>query len=61
VPYVPESFADLPVEFLLDVDPDELREFLEVDAQEVGADPVFKERLRRELWRMLCAYYEAAH
>ena len=32
---------------------DELREFLSADLMEVPTDPVFKERLRRELWRML--------
>ncbi len=32
---------------------DELREFLEGDDLEVGADPVFKERLRRRLWRLV--------
>jgi hypothetical protein len=32
---------------------DELREFLEADGLDVGADPVFKERLRRRLWRLV--------
>ncbi len=32
---------------------DELREFLEADVVEVRADPEFKERLRRKLWRMV--------
>jgi len=32
---------------------EELQEFLEGDGLEVGADPVFKERLRRRLWRLV--------
>ena len=32
---------------------EELREFLEAGDLEVGADPVFKERLRRRLWRLV--------
>ena len=32
---------------------DELREFLSADRMEVPTDPLFKERLRRKLWRML--------
>lgn len=32
---------------------DELREFLEADGLDVGADPAFKERLRRRLWRLV--------
>ena len=33
--------------------PGELREFLSADRVVVPADPVFKERLRRKLWRMI--------
>jgi len=57
---VPDSFADLPIEFLLDVDPDELQEFLGADDGPVVADPVFKETLRRRLWTMFCARLPAA-
>jgi hypothetical protein len=32
---------------------DELKEFLEGDSLDVGADPEFKERLRRRLWEMM--------
>ena len=32
---------------------DELKEFLEGDSLDVGADPEFKERLRRKLWEMM--------
>ena len=35
------------------IDPAELEEFLEADGAGVQADPVFKERLRRTLWRMV--------
>ena len=34
-------------------DMEELREFLEGDAGEPPADPEFRERLRRRLWRMV--------
>jgi len=33
----------------------ELREFLEADGLEVGADPLFRERLRRRLWSLIQA------
>ena len=33
----------------------DLREFLEADAEQVPADPHFKERLREKLWAMLQA------
>jgi hypothetical protein len=36
---------------------DELREFLEADSLGVRADPVFKERLRRSLWELVCARF----
>ena len=36
---------------------DELREFLSADRMEVPTDPLFKERLRRKLWRMLQCYW----
>jgi hypothetical protein len=32
---------------------DELREFLEADDVHVDADPLFRERLRRQLWALL--------
>ena len=32
---------------------DELREFLEGDVLDVGADPKFKEALRRKLWDLV--------
>jgi hypothetical protein len=38
---------------IVEVTADELREFLEADALGVRADPVFKERLRRELWKIV--------
>lgn len=56
-PAVADSFADLPLEFLLDVDPDELQEFLDCDG--VTADPVFKETLRRKLWAIVSARLRA--
>jgi hypothetical protein len=34
---------------------DELREFLEGDVMDVGADPKFKEALRRKLWDLVQA------
>jgi len=39
------------------VDPAELREFLAGDLFEVQADPVFKERLRQKLWRLVRVRY----
>lgn len=39
------------------VDPAELREFLAGDLFEVEADPVFKERLRQKLWRLVRVRY----
>jgi hypothetical protein len=41
----------------LEVDPDELREFLAGDLLDPGADPVFKERLRDKLWRLVRVHY----
>ena len=35
------------------VSEEELREFLEADSIEVRADPVFKRRLRRRLWKIV--------
>ncbi|MCH2184415.1 hypothetical protein MK280_00925 [Myxococcota bacterium] len=35
------------------IDPAELEEFLAADEGGVQADPIFKERLRRTLWRMV--------
>jgi hypothetical protein len=40
-----------------DIDPAELREFLAADLLDVEADPVFKERLRQKLWRLVRARY----
>ncbi len=44
---VDEAFMDFTME--------ELREFLEADLIDVRADPEFKERLRRQLWKMVQA------
>jgi hypothetical protein len=41
----------------LDPDSDELREFLAADLLPAEADPVFKERLRLRLWRLVQARY----
>jgi len=40
-----------------EIDPAELREFLAADLLDVEADPVFKERLRQKLWRLVRARY----
>ena len=40
-----------------DIDPAELREFLAADLLDVQADPVFKERLRQKLWRLVRVRY----
>lgn len=40
-----------------DIDPAELREFLAADLLDVQADPVFKERLRMKLWRLVRVRY----
>jgi hypothetical protein len=42
------------------VDPAELREFLAGDLFDVQADPVFKERLRQKLWRLVRVRYGGA-
>jgi hypothetical protein len=39
------------------IDPEELRDFLSADGKDVGADPVFKERLRETLWKLVEARY----
>ena len=36
-----------------EIDEQELREFMSADLIDVGADPVFKERLRRKLWNIV--------
>lgn len=36
-----------------EVDPEELRDFLAADLLEVEADPVFRERLRHKLWKLV--------
>jgi hypothetical protein len=46
-----ESFV--PGEDMSEIDAEELREFMSGDVFEVGADPVFKERLRRKLWKIV--------
>ena len=51
---VPDAGAELELDF----DADELRDFLAADAPDVGADPVFKERLRRELWQRFLARFD---
>ncbi|HEY5657066.1 MAG TPA: hypothetical protein VIY27_04690 [Myxococcota bacterium] len=38
---------------LREVTVEELTEFLEADTLDVRADPLFKERLRRELWEIV--------
>jgi len=35
------------------IDPEELREFLAADFLECPADPIYKERLREKLWRIV--------
>jgi hypothetical protein len=35
------------------IDPDELTEFLAGEPLECEADPIFKERLREKLWRIV--------
>lgn len=44
----------------MDFTMEELQEFLEGDRLDVRADPGFKERLRRRLWRMVRARARAA-
>jgi hypothetical protein len=39
----------------MEIDPEELREFLAADLLEVKADPLFKENLRQKLWRIVRA------
>jgi hypothetical protein len=38
---------------MTDIDEQELQEFMSTELVDVGADPVFKERLRRKLWRIV--------
>ena len=40
---------------------EELREFLEGDVFDVGADPKFKEALRRKLWELVQAKMSRNH
>lgn len=42
-------------ESAMNITMDELREFLEADLLDVRADPEFKERLRRKLWKIVLA------
>jgi hypothetical protein len=44
-------------ESAMEINPDELREFLEADLLAVQADPEFKERLRERLWALVRAKY----
>ncbi|MDG2048835.1 MAG: hypothetical protein P8M78_01605 [Myxococcota bacterium] len=49
-----DSWSSLPgLEDPESIDPAELEEFMAADEAGVQADPVFKERLRRTLWRMV--------
>jgi len=43
-----------------DIDPDELRDFMSADWVDVKADPLFRERLRQKLWKMLRASHEGS-
>jgi hypothetical protein len=52
-----ETLPGLGDEADMDFDPAELREFLAADLLDVQADPVFKERLRQKLWRMVRTRY----
>ncbi len=49
-----EAFADAD---MTEVDAEELQDFLAADGLEVTADPVFKERLREKLWRVVSEHY----
>ena len=42
-------------ESAMNITMDELREFLEADLLDIRADPEFKERLRRKLWKIVLA------
>ncbi len=52
-----ERRRDLLEENAAEINPDELREFLEADLLGSQADPEFKERLRRRLWALVRAKY----
>lgn len=52
-----ETLPGLGDEAVADVDPAELREFLAGDILDVQADPIFKERLRQKLWRLVRTRY----
>jgi hypothetical protein len=41
----------------MEINPDELREFLEADLLGSQADPEFKDALRRKLWTLVRAKY----
>ncbi len=45
----PEVIDEIAAEFSTE----ELQEFLEADRNPIPADPIFKERLREKLWKML--------
>ena len=42
------------------IDPDELRDFLSADRAAVDADPIFRERLREKLWKIVEQRYGVA-
>ena len=48
-----EQDANMIDEALLEASVEELRDFLAADMVGVQADPAFKERLRRELWKLV--------
>ena len=49
--------TELIEENAMEINPDELREFLEADLVGVRADPEFKENLRRKLWTIVRTKY----
>ena len=51
-----EGWKTLPTDAEIDsmaIDPEELRDFLAADGTDVKADPVFRERLRETLWKIV--------
>ena len=54
---VPKQERELFEESAMEINPDELREFLEADLVGVRADPEFKESLRRKLWTLVRTKY----
>ena len=45
----------------MEINPDELRDFLEADLLGAQADPEFKEGLRRKLWTLVRTKYGAGN